>query len=452
MSTRKYFDYRLFSARYIGYIVLIPLLSLVIYTCPAHTLSPHRPAEIRHQGEPSSGLYPRHEELGRPGLFAKQVFEMPSVFADSMILQRNAKIGLWGNSGPNVRIKALLNRNVSEAVTDSNGGWKIELSGVKAGGLYVLEVADQLGNKRFFNEILVGDVWLCAGQSKMHFTLEADRNGERKLAILKNPYISSFRCKMPAGAVNPESARHSKWLAAVGTNALDFLAGACYFAERIQLSQQIPIGIMVMSCRNTRAESWMPRRAIIEQPGLGDLNLYLSEYEGAQNIPLAHRPAIFYEATVKPLLPFKIKGVLWYQGESNVLPHDSSTSTWRRTSEYSVSLKQLISSWRTGLKQPDLPFYIVQLPSYQNPSSEPDWAMIRQGQLDADATKVLRHCGLVVTIDLGDGKDLHPADKRPVGERLAVLALSKINKQTKLAPSGRLLAGATTAARCVAEL
>lgn len=393
----------------------------------------------------------------------KKTFQlhMPAIFSDSMILQRDQPLIFWGESKAHSKITATLNGKSNSILSDPEGAWEIKLPAMKAGGPYNLKIVDENKNTITFENVLIGDVWLCAGQSNMNFILAADKNGKSEIESLNNPNIREYRCKMPEGVENPENREHSKWILAIGKRASNFSAVAYYFAKKIQQAEKIPVGIIVMSCGDTRAESWMPVKAIRNDPALNHLYQYWNLHRNDNSIPFNHRPAEFYDSVVTPVIPYSLKGVIWYQGESNTLPDNSGRPVSQRASEYQFLLTDLIHTWRSDWNSPNLPFYIVQLPNYKDPSGDIQWSVIRQAQLDVK--KNAKHTGIVVTIDVGDSTKLHPSDKATVGLRLALWALAKdygkkdlifsgpIVKNMKLSGDKAVLSFDQTASRLVSK-
>ena len=194
--------------------------------------------------------------------------------------------------------------------------------------------------------------------------------------------------------------------------------------------------LIVMSCGNTRAESWTDTSALKAYPSLQPLLDHWQKRKASNDIVINHEPGIFYEAVVKPLMPFSIKGVVWYQGESNTLPDNTQRNINERTGEYNYLLKALINDWRNKFQQPQLPFYIIQLPNYKDSAVDLHWANIRQSQLEI--TKEIPHVGLVVTIDVGDSINIHPNNKQTAGERAASQALVNEYHHHKMIACGPL--------------
>ena len=338
---------------------------------------------------------------------------LPKIFSDNMILQRDQPVLVWGTAaaGENVTIKLL--DQIQNAIADKSGKWKATLKARKAGGPYQLLVSGGKGEKIKVQNIKVGDVWICAGQSNMNFMLAADKNGAAEIATLDNDNIREFRTDMPDRVFNPENKDPSQWIPAKGDKAGTFSAVAYYFAKQLQAKENIPVGIIVMACGNTRAEAWTDMGFLKSYPALKPLLSYWETKKENATFNINHIPGKFYTDVVAPVVLFALKGVLWYQGESNTLPDASGRTIAERAAEYKPILQALIANWRSDWKNKDLPFGIVQLPNYKDSSADLHWAHIRQAQLET--AKEVPHVGLAVTIDLGNAQNIHPTNKKPVG-------------------------------------
>ncbi len=354
-------------------------------------------------------------------LLIKAQLVLPAIFTDNMIVQREKPLHVWGKSLPGKMVSINFNNQTTSALADTTGNWETAFKPMKAGGPYALSVSTDKEGSKILKNILIGDVWICAGQSNMNFILDAEKNGKRELNDLHNDSIREYRCEMPAGVENPENIDHSKWIPAMGEKARRFSAVAYYFAKKIQSEEHIPVGIIVMACGNTRAESWIDTSVLKLYPSLQPLLDHWKKRRLINDIEINHEPGVFYNSVVKPLLPLVIKGVIWYQGESNTLPDNSGRNINERAAEYKTLLTALINNWRNSFRQEQLPFYIIQLPNYKEPLQDLQWAIIRQAQLDV--TRQMPHSALVVTIDVGDSTNIHPNNKQAVGERAAKLTL-----------------------------
>jgi len=374
------------------------------------------------------------EELKRKDT---NILALPAIFCDHMVVQRNQPFIIWGKANARHKIFVNFNHESRTAVAGDDGNWKIVFNKVKTGVSTEISVNDETGKTIHIQDVIAGDVWVCAGQSNMNFMLAADKNGAAEMQQSNNDSLREYRCAMPEGAVNPENSDHSQWVPARGEKLSRFSAVAYYFAKSIQASQHIPVGIIVMSCGNTRAETWTDTDFLKQYPPLHPLLSYWQKERTNKEPLINFMPGKFYDDVVKPVIPFAIKGIVWYQGESNSFADNSGRSIDERTGIYKPLLQALIANWRSAWQQKGLPFYIIQLPNYKDTSGNLQWATIRQAQLDI--AKETPHTGLIVTIDLGDSTNIHPNNKMPVGERAARWALTNEYKQHYLAVSGPVI-------------
>ncbi len=363
-----------------------------------------------------------------------QSLKMNSVFSDGMILQRDKPIVVKGIylAGKNVVVSFF--KVTKTCMTNSDGFWQAEFKPMKAGGPYVMNVLGEDGESIQVNDILIGDVWLCAGQSNMNFMLSAEKTFQYESTCLNNPYIREYRAAMPEGLYNPESDEHSQWRTAMGAKAKLFSAVAYFFAKQIQQSEKIPVGILVIACGGARVEAFVDYEALKNNSDLLPLMNYWKDKIDVSPFPKNHMPGKFFAEMIQPILPFSVKGVLFYQGESNTLADNSGRTITERANEYETILKSLIANWRQTWKDATLPFYLVQLPNYIEKKQDLQWAVIRQAQLNA--LKNIPNTGLVVTIDVGDSTDIHPTDKKTVGERAARWALANVYGHNEIVVSG----------------
>jgi sialate O-acetylesterase len=349
---------------------------------------------------------------------------MPRIFADNMILQRDKRLPVWGNALPGKIVTVKLQNRLYQVTAGANGKWKVLINPLHVGASFEMDVSAPGEKSIRLTNIKAGDVWICAGQSNMNFILSAAQNGNDEIQHLNNENIREFRADMPAGVLNPENKDNSRWISAIGQNAETFSAVAYYFAKRIQVKENVPVGIVLMACGNTRAESWADSTIIEGLPALEPLLSYWRKNKNSKDVNINHIPGKFYNNVVQPVIPFAAKGVLWYQGESNTLPDNSGRQIPERAAEYKTLLRLLITSWRGQWGNSHWPFCIVQLPNYTDPSGDIRWAEIRQAQLEI--SQELPDVGLVTTIDVGDSHNIHPVNKAPVGDRAAFRILASV--------------------------
>ena len=305
--------------------------------------------------------------------------KMPHIFGDRMVLQRNAPVPVWGEANPNAIITVRFNTQTKATTADKQGHWRLNLDQMNACAeptdLTITSDSDAI---RYHN-VLVGEVWLCSGQSNMEYPMrrlkEQDTTNDPNIRIflVRHDYYKS---------------PHHDWALAGGAPLRDFSAPAYYFAKELSATLHVPIGVISNAIPGSKIEPWLPDTGK------------------------------FYTTIVKPLAPYGLKGFCWYQGESNCFASD--------TLQYSNKLTNLITSWRNLWESPNAPFYEVQITPYEysktthSPYTEPVFWEAQQKALD------LPNTGIIVTTDLVDSlSQLHPRDKQPIGHRLAMLALGE---------------------------
>lgn len=375
---------------------------------------------------------------------------LPALIADSMVLQQQNNVAIWGwaNAGEEVMVSNTWNNKMLRAIADKKGNWLVHIKTGKAGGPYVITIKGE--NTITINNVLLGEVWLCSGQSNMNFPLGKGLswrtgvyNYEEEVAKANYPSIRLFTVKQEV-ANEPQRDVKGNWNTCNPQSANTFSAVAYYFSREIQKATGFPVGLIHSSWGATPAESWT-RKEVLQSDE--DLIEILNRYDKAiENYPAQQKnydtsfaqwkkesansilkngkakaapikpvnpftdsksPSKLYNAMIHPLIPYSLKGVIWYQGESNS----------DRAYQYSKLFPALIKSWRQEWKE-DLPFYFVQIaPQYQKIPE------IREAQLIT--YKTLPNTGMVVITDYGDSLNIHPKNKEVVGERLALWALAK---------------------------
>ncbi len=331
-----------------------------------------------------------------------QPLSLASVFGDRMVLQRDAPVRIWGNVTPAQKVVVSLADKSAEAVADAEGKWQVELPPLPLGK--PLELSIRCGQEALaVHDVLMGDLWLCSGQSNMQFTFgEAIDNAS---VLEKVAADASLRLLMipKAAAEKPADSFKGSWTGKDLKAINSFAAVGIYFAATLREHdpdlRDVPIGLIDSSFGGTRVEGWIPSAKLA--PFKAD-DLHDSMF--------GIKPTQLYNAMIAPLAGMRIKGVLWYQGESNTA----------QATLYPDLLRTMIGQWREDFRDPVLPFYLVQLANYPEPWETYSFAWLRDAQ--AKVAKEDEHVHLAVAIDTPDGYDLHPRHKSQLGDRLARLA------------------------------
>lgn len=342
--------------------------------------------------------------------------ELPDIIGDGMILQRNSKVQLWGKANANtaVVVRTSWSKRTWQTHSQGDGNWSIWINTPR--GSYTpqqIEISDDTSLK--LNNILIGEVWLCSGQSNMEMPLRGYPNspvagGNEAIATSSRWRNKIHFALIPwAEALVPQEKCKGKWKESEPANAQWFSAIAYHFAIMLNQALDVPIGIISCCWGGSTLEGWLPESILNNYPEI-DLSK-AKEKKGMQCL----RPMIMYNGMLYPLHNYTIKGFLWYQGESNVDKYDV----------YSRRLATLIRHWRSIWKLGDLPFYYVDVAPY-NYADRLDAARFREAQYRTQF--IVPQCGMVCNNDLVEQYErtcIHPKDKSTVGKRLAYMALSQ---------------------------
>ncbi|MEM9984062.1 MAG: sialate O-acetylesterase [Bacteroidota bacterium] len=356
------------------------------------------------------------------GEFLSARIILPSIISDHMMLQQMQEVKLWGwstQSNEDIRIWASWGEDTVE-VPVRGGYWEATISTPAAGGPYELSfMGRRPGDQALVRDVLIGEVWLASGQSNMEWSLNRVENGEQEIAAADYPEIRLFKAERRT-ARTPQDDLHGEWVVCTPEAVAEYSAVAYFFSQTLHQRSQLPVGCVLSAWGGTQADAWTPVEALKSDPVVAEAARGLAN---GQRSPRS--PGILYNAMIHPLQNFRIKGALWYQGESNR----------ERADTYQALMVQLIESWRERWGY-DFPFYFVQIAPYdyglRNSNGGP---YLREAQLQ---TLSVPQTGMVVTADVGDFTNIHPQRKRPVGDRLAYWALAKDYGSAELAYSGPL--------------
>lgn len=339
-----------------------------------------------------------------------------------MVLQRNKPIPVWGWADPGESITILFNKQTKKTKAGKDGSWRTELNQELAGGPYQLIAKGK--NTITLENVMVGEVWICSGQSNMEWPLKNTDSGQKEIRQSEYPMIRHFKVPRTIADTPAKDITGGEWRKADSTTTADFTAVGYFFARKLLNELNIPIGLINSSWGGTMVETWTSREAFEKSEEFKDLftrvafsDIKASAEKTKKTVGPNNYPTLLFNGMINPLIPFAIKGVIWYQGETNA----------GRAFQYRKAFPLMIQDWRSRFKQGDFPFYFVQLASFNaangNSATGSAWAELREAQT---ATLGLPNTGMAVTMDIGESKDIHPRNKKDVGERLAAIALNNL--------------------------
>jgi sialate O-acetylesterase len=379
-------------------------------------------------------------------------------FSDHAVLQRDKPVPVWGRAGAGDPISVSFHGQTVHTVTGADGRWSVALAPLGASAEPAdLVVAGQ--TTVTLHDVIVGEVWLCSGQSNMEFSVDDGgqtyrvMNAKAEVAAANYPLIRQLKIERTVKMTPSDLVKTGGWKAATPQTVGQFTAVGYFFARDIQNAIGVPIGIIDAPWGGTPVESWMsdaarnstslaailndrwaqakidwPPERVARYPAdmkawnqaeahataTGTKNpLHWPQPPATDDSPAL--PGGLYNGMIAPLQPCAIRGILWYQGETNV----------GHGGEYAELITTMIQSWRTSFKQGDLPFYFVQVANFgdENERKNRDWARLREGQEQALG---LPNTGMAVTIDIGEAHNIHPRNKQELGRRLALIARAKV--------------------------
>jgi len=377
--------------------------------------------------------------------------KLPAIIGDNMVLQRSGKVSIWGWADPGEEVTVGVSWNSMKwAVTaDKDGKWSFRINPPKAGGPHEMTLTGK--NAITIKNILVGEVWVCSGQSNMQMSVQSSNNAEQEIAGADYPKIRLFSVTRKV-AETPQSDCEGSWSECSPETVPNFSAVAYFFGRELHKQLNVPVGLIHTSWGGTPAEAWTRREvleadadfvpivkryddAVAKYPeAMKEYEQKLVEWKQAAEKAKAegtnpprrpgapfgpnhpHASAGLYNAMIAPLIPYGIQGAIWYQGESNA----------GRAYQYRTLFGGMIKNWRDDWGQGKFSFLFVQLANFMQTKPEPDesaWAELREAQ---SMTLALPNTGMAVIIDIGDAVDIHPKNKQDVGKRLALWPLAGI--------------------------
>lgn len=372
---------------------------------------------------------------------------LPKVLSDHMVVQRDFPVHFWGLAAPGEEVSVGFRGETQTTKAGRLGRWSIYLKPGAAGGPFQMTVegkpaadggAAAAAQTITLNDVLVGDVWVASGQSNMEFEMRKAATAAEDLPHAAIPRIRLLMVKHNAAEYAQDDIETAGWTASSPEMAKDFSAAAWYFAREIEQREKVPVGVIDSTWGGTMVESWTRLRALGEDASLSQVfvsrgrmtdreaDALLEDKDHQKQIAEAKAegtptpqfpwhpeldmwaPGLLWNGMIAPLTPFPIRGVIWYQGESNSMVERAPTL-------YHRLFRTMIEDWRKQWGVGDFPFLFVQIANFKSGPSE-DWAAIREGQRE---TLELRNTAMAVTIDIGNPDDVHPTNKIDVGLRLA---------------------------------
>lgn len=395
---------------------------------------------------------------------ARAEVRLPAILSEHAVLQRDVAVPIWGWADAGEEVTVTLAGQTRTAKPAADGRWEVRFDRLAAGGPHTLEVKGK--NAITIKDVLVGEVWLGSGQSNMAMRVSGCNNAEAEKKTADIPRLRMFT-EASSAAAKPQTLGSGKWLICTPDNVGAFSATLYFFGRELQRTLDVPVGLINSSVGGTPIESWIDVAAQRQVPELKPMleaqaktaaafdpvkakaayEKQLAAWEEAakkakaagQPAPVKPRDPIasralkgdvgdLFNGKIAPLIPYALRGAVWYQGEANSSPDKAPL--------YRHQLTLLIKDWRARWGQGDFPFAWVQLPNFDGPGR--DWPIVREAMLQ---TLSVPNTGMAITIDIGDAKDIHPKNKQDVGRRLSLWALATVYGRKDIASSGPLYSG-----------
>ena len=353
--------------------------------------------------------------------------KLPNVIGSGMVLQRDMAVPVWGWAEVGEEVTVSFAGQTKKTTAGDDGKWMIKLDSLKANAKgSTLTISGT--NKINLDNVLVGEVWICSGQSNMEWAIRQSMNPKEEAAAANYPQIRLFNVPGHTVSPLPKDEGAGQWQVCEPNSANNFSAVGYFFGRRLHKDLKVPVGLIGSNWGGTRIEPWTTLAGFESVPELSKIADQVKNYKQDTRVG-GGQPSAIYNSMVHPLTPFAMRGGIWYQGESN--GNEGIT--------YYQKKHALVNGWRKAFQNKDLAFYWVQLANFQKESDKPEggdgWAKLREAQtkaLDIPGT------GMAVITDIGAANDIHPKNKQDVGWRLAQWALHQTYGQKNLVPSGPL--------------
>ena len=350
---------------------------------------------------------------------------LPAIISDNMVLQVGHELTFWGWADPGEEVSVTITSTdppngvqTNSVATAADGRWQVKFPARTKPGHVAVKVNGKKNSLSLAN-VVVGDVWVCSGQSNMEWPVSSSLNHEEEIAKAKLPLLRVFKVERNTSLV-PQTHLEGQWIECSPETVAELSAVAYFFGRELHQKQNRPIGLIQASQGGASCEAWTSLTALKSDPDFAPILARADKANGDPNqANNPNRASVLFNGMIAPLQAYSIKGTIWYQGETNA----------PRALQYRKLFPLMITDWRRGWGQGDFPFLFVQLANYVSDKSKPDhppepeesaWAELREAQA---MTLSLPKTGMATTIDIGDARDINPKNKQDVGHRLALSAL-----------------------------
>ncbi len=336
---------------------------------------------------------------------ARADVRLPNVIGDQMVLQQGKPVPIWGWADAGEKVTVTVGESKAAATAGEDGKWMVKLDAMESGGPCQMTV--QGNNTITLEDILIGEVWVCSGQSNMQWPVSASNNPQEEIAAADFPNLRLFTVARKV-AEKPMDDCEGSWTACSPQTVPGFSAVAYFFGRHLHKELEVPVGLVNTSWGGTIAEAWMSHEGLLGEPDFEPILERAAQF----NPDNPNQASNLYNGMLHPLIPFAIQGAIWYQGESNCT----------RAEQYRKLFPAMIRDWRKNWGQGEFPFLFVQLAPFRYPWANPRCLPeLWEAQL---GTLELANTGMAVTTDIGNIVDIHPKNKQEVGRRLALWALA----------------------------
>ncbi len=337
---------------------------------------------------------------------ARADVRLPKVFGDHMVVQQQLPVQVWGWADPGEKVTVTLGDRSATATACEKGKWALKLDPLPAGGPYEMKVAGK--NELVLKDVLIGEVWICSGQSNMEWPVRATVNADQEIAAANYPNLRLFTVAKNV-AEKPVDDVQGAWAACTPASIPNFSAVAYFFGRKLHKDLGVAVGLVNSSWGGTLCEAWTSKAGLESDADFRPILARSAKFQPGN----PNQASVLYNGMIHPLIPYGIRGAIWYQGESNV----------GRAEQYRKLFPAMIGDWRKLWGEGDFPFLFVQLAPFIYGNNNPCLlAELWEAQLK---TLGLPNTGMAVVTDIANLKDIHPKNKQDVGARLALWALAK---------------------------